>query len=169
MTRAFCLTVLALMAVFGRTGAAEVAPAASDFALPSIQGSNVRLSEYRGQVVVLAFWSSRCAVCAAQLAELAEQQRTYGSAGLVTLAVSVDDDLARARDYARQHAASVPLLLDPQRQVSRQYQVDRLPTIVLIDRRGRVRQRFRDYRRTDNSYISQVRALLDDSGSTAGQ
>lgn len=168
MKRVFRLAILAWVAAVGSPGAAEIATA-PDFALPAIQGVNVRLSEYRGQVVVLTFWSSRCSVCATQLAELEEQQRTYGSAGLITLAISVDDDLDRAREYARQHAASVPLLLDAQRQVSRQYQVDRLPTVVLIDRRGRVRQRFRDYHRTDNSYISQVRALLDDSGSTAGQ
>jgi peroxiredoxin len=56
----------------------------------------------------------------------------------------------------------VPLLLDAQRNVGRIYGIDRLPTTVLIDRSGKVRQLYRDFRRTDNSYISQVRALLDD-------
>ncbi len=146
---------------------AVVGAAAPDFALPAAQGGNLRLSEYRGQVVVISFWSSRCGSCAAQLAELTELQRTYGPAGLVTLAVSIDSDLAGARAFAddlvRSQKATLPMLLDADRAVGRSYGVDRLPTTILIDRAGRVRHLFRDYHRTDNSYISQVRALLDDS------
>jgi peroxiredoxin len=141
-------------------GGAAPAP---DFALPAFGGSNVRLSEYRGQVVALTFWSSRCSVCASQLEALAQLQTTYGPAGLVTLAISVDDDMDRAQNFARSHAGNVPLLMDVRRHVGRSYGVDRLPTTVLIDRSGKVRQLYRDFRRTDNSYISQVRALLDDA------
>jgi peroxiredoxin len=154
------MTLTALGAAADAPGIGSPAP---DFALPAIHGGNVRLSEYRGQVVVLSFWSSRCAVCSAQLAALDELQKTYGTAGLVTLAVSIDDDMAKAREYARVHAASVPLLLDARREVGRSYRVDRLPTTLLIDRNGRVRQWFRDFIRTDNSTVSQVRALLDDA------
>jgi cytochrome c biogenesis protein CcmG, thiol:disulfide interchange protein DsbE len=160
------MTLSALCAEADAPGIGSPAP---DFALPAIQGSNVRLSEYRGQVVVLSFWGSRCAVCAAQLAALNDLQNTYGSAGLVTLAVSIDDDMAKAREYALVHAATVPLLLDARREVGRSYRIDRLPTTLLIDRNGRVRQWFRDFVRTDNSTISQVRALLDDAGSVTAQ
>ena len=145
-----------------QAAAPAIGALAPDFALPAAQGGNVRLSEYRGQVVALTFWSSRCATCAAQLASLSEQQLTYGPAGLVTLAVSVDDNMNRARDYAASHAAKVPLLLDAKRAVGRSFQVDRLPTTVLIDRHGRVGLWIRDYHRIDNLYISQLRALLDD-------
>jgi peroxiredoxin len=149
-------------------GHAVVGAVAPDFALPAVRGGNWRLSEYRGQVVVISFWSSRCSSCAAQLAELSALQRTYGPAGLVTLAVSVDNDLARARVFADAQAQSqrstLPMLLDADSAVARSYGVDRLPTTVLIDRAGRIRHLLRDYRRTDNSYILQVRALLDDSG-----
>jgi peroxiredoxin len=140
---------------------------APDFALPAARGGNVRLSEYRGSVVVLSFWSSQCGQCAAQLAALAEQQQTYAGAGLVTIAVSIDSNLAKAREFALAHAGAVPLLLDAKRDVGRNYAVARLPTTVLIDRRGRIQQIYGDYRRIDNSYISQLRALLDDVNSTA--
>lgn len=157
----------AFVATLGSAVAVAAAPprsgsTAPDFALPAFGGNNVRLSEYRGQVVALTFWSSRCSVCGSQLAALAQLQSTYGPAGLVILAVSVDDNMNRAEDFARSHAGSVPLLLDAQRNVGRIYGIDRLPTTVLIDRSGKVRQLYRDFRRTDNSYISQVRALLDD-------
>src|ERR1700690_1227921 len=81
---------------------------APDFALPAVVGSNVRLSEYRGQAVIISFWSSRCGVCARQLALLDRLYNTYRSAGLVVLAVSVDDEPMRAEQYGRAHAAGFP-------------------------------------------------------------
>jgi peroxiredoxin len=142
--------------------AAAVGDMAPDFTLPATAGGNVRLSEHRGEVVMLTFWSSRCAVCVAQLKTLGDLQATYRSAGLVTLAVSVDDDLKSATKFAKSHPARFPLLLDRWKGVSRAYRIDLLPTTVLIDRRGRVRFLLADYLGTDNSYVAQVRELLDD-------
>ena len=152
------LLVLVQAAVAGAAAVGELAP---DFALPAATGGNVRLSEHRGEVVVLTFWSSGCSVCGSQLAALGELQATYRSAGLTTLGVSVDDDLQRALLFARDHPTRFPMLLDRLKGVSRTYRIERLPTTVLIDRRGRVRYLHADYRDTDNSYVAQVRELLD--------
>jgi peroxiredoxin len=161
--RACMVAVLAAALGSGAARAATViGEAAPDFALPAVAGGNVRLSEHRGEVVLLTFWSSGCSVCAAQLDALGSLQTTYRSAGLVTIAVSVDDNLDRALRYANSHPARFPLLLDRRKDVSRAYRIERLPTMVLIDRRGRVRFVVADYRRTDNSYVAQVRELLDD-------
>jgi peroxiredoxin len=158
-----CLLAMLLLpcqaAMAAATTVGELAP---DFALPSAAGGNVRLSEQRGQVVLLAFWSSRCAVCATELARLSELQTTYRAAGLVTLAVSVDDDMHSAARFAHSHPERFPLLLDLRKGVSRAYGIERLPTMVLIDRRGRVRFLQADDRGTDNLYIARVRELLDD-------
>ena len=140
-----------------------IARPAPDFALPAAVGNNVRLSEYRGQPVVLSFWSSRCSLCAAQLTALDRYYGTYRSSGLVVLAVSVEDDPQRAVDYARSHATSFPLLLDQTKLVSRAYGIERLPTTVLIDRSGIVRYLHSDDRAGDPSYVAQIRALLDDT------
>jgi peroxiredoxin len=143
-------------------GAPAVGDMAPDFTLPAAAGGNVRLSEHRGEVVLLTFWSSRCSVCVAQMTALGNLQTTYRSAGLVTLAVSVDDDMKSATQFAKSHPARFPLLLDRLKAVGRAYSVELIPTTVLIDRRGRVRFLLADYHGTDNSYVAQVRALLDD-------
>ena len=159
------LCAIAMVLVLPRpatAGEAAVGQLAPDFALPAAVGGNVRLSEHRGEVVVLTFWSSRCALCVTQLETLGDQQTTYRSAGLVTLAVSVDDDLKSATQFAKTHPAHFPLLLDRLKGVSRAYRIERLPTTVIIDRRGRVRFLQADYHGTDNSYVAQVRELLDD-------
>jgi len=136
---------------------------APDFALPAVVGSNVRLSEYRGQAVIISFWSSRCSVCARQLMLLDRLYSTYRSSGLIVVAVSVDDDPVHAEQYARAHAGGFPLLLDTAKTVSRAYAIDRLPSTVLIDRSGIVRYWHGDDRADDASYITQIHALLDDA------
>lgn len=163
------LAVLGLAALMALATTAAVATAglighkAPDFALPAAVGSNVRLSEYRGQAVVISFWSSRCSVCARQLALLDRLYTTYRSSGLVVLAVSVDDEPLQAEQYARAHAAGFPLLLDTAKTVSRTYAIDRLPSTVLIDRSGIVRFWHGDDRADDASYVAQIRLLLDDT------
>ena len=154
----------ALCALLEPVSAATVAVGelAPDFTLPSVSGGNVRLSEHRGEVVLLTFWSSECAVCITQLAALGDLQATYRSAGLVTLGVSVDDDQHRARRFANAHAGRFPLLLDKRKGVSRAYRIEALPTTVLIDRRGRVRYLQSDYDGSSKTYLAQVRELLDD-------
>jgi peroxiredoxin len=160
------IVLLALLAPLalapGPVPAAAVGEMAPDFALPAASGGNVRLSEHRGEVVLLTFWSSECPVCVSQLAALGELQATYRSAGLVTFGVSVEDDLKRARRFANEHAGRFPLLIDRRKGVSRAYRIQELPTTVLIDRRGRVRYLHSDYNGTDKVYVAQVRELLDD-------
>jgi len=157
--------LLPWMVALGAAPQALIGQSAPDFALPpAVSGDNVRLSEYRGQPVMLLFWSSSCGACAAQLAALGRLYDTYHSAGLVVLGVSVDDDAQQAERYARAHRSHFPLLLDQAKEVGRAYQINRLPTTVLIDRSGVVRYLNDDYRANDRTYISQIRALLDDQG-----
>lgn len=146
----------------GAAAVGSLGHAAPDFVLPAALGNNVRLSEYRGQPVILSFWSSRCSLCARQLAALDRYYGTYRSSGLIVLAVGVDDDAQHAQDYARAHTTAFPLLLDQAKAVSRAYGIERLPTTVLIDRGGVVRFLHSDDSAGDESYVAQIRALLDD-------
>jgi peroxiredoxin len=137
--------------------------AAPDFALHAVAGDNVRLSEHRGEVVVLNFWSSRCTSCRTQLAALNRSFGTYRSAGLSVYGVGVDDDPVQAEDFARTARVNFALLLDPAKTVSRSYQVDNLPMTVLIDRSGTVRYVLRDYSAASSTlYLQQLRTLLNE-------
>jgi peroxiredoxin len=136
---------------------------APDFALHALVGNNVRLSEALGDVVVVTFWGSRCGPCGTQLDALDRSLSTYQSVGLRVFGVSVDDDQARALEYAKGQSVSFPLLLDPSKRVSRVYQVDNLPMTVLIDRGGVVRHVHRDYSGKDEAlYLQELRALLNE-------
>lgn len=159
---------VAVLAVVGLLQAAlAAAPGlagkpAPDFGLPAFVGDNVRLSEYRGQPVILSFWSSRCSTCGKQLAALDRLYGTYRSAGLVVLGIGIDDNPVRAREYAHARATSYPLLLDIDKTVGRDFGIDRLPTTILIDRGGVVRYVHSDDGADERSYVVQIRTLLDD-------
>jgi peroxiredoxin len=137
---------------------------APDFALHAVAGSNVRLSEHRGDVVVLSFWSSRCSSCRAQLASLDKSLATYRSAGLQMYGINVDDDQTRAIESAHGgESVTFALLLDPAKAVSRRYEVDNLPMTLLIDRNGIVRYVLRDYSaKSEDLYLQQLRTLLNE-------
>jgi peroxiredoxin len=136
---------------------------APDFALHAVAGGNVRLSEHKGDVVILSFWGSRCTPCRSQLSALDRSLSTYRSAGLQVYGINVDDDQARAVAFARGQAVTFALLLDPEKTVSRNYQVDNLPMTLMIDRSGVVRHVFRDYNaKSEELYLQQLRALLNE-------
>ena len=137
--------------------------AAPDFALRSSGGPNIRLSEHRGEVVLLAFFGSRCDQCVDQLAVLSRMVDTYKSAGLAALAVNVDDDQAKAAQVIAAHRATFPMLLDPAKSVARTYGVDNLPMLLLVDRAGTIRYAYRDFHSRDEAtYLAQTRQLLDE-------
>jgi peroxiredoxin len=124
---------------------------------------NFRLSDHRGEVVLLGFWTSWCADCADYLSRLRSLESTYESAGLVVLAVSLDEDRKAAREFIRQPLNSLRTSNDEPSTVGKLYDVADVPMTVLIDRDGVVR-----YVHVVNDHASQVavqrelRQLLDE-------
>ncbi len=133
--RVATLMAAVLLLMTAPSGAAPVdfiGTPAPDFALRSANGPNLRLSEFRTDVVVLNFRADWCGQCSRTVAALAELQTQHAAAGLQVLTVDVDGHAGHAVD-------DLPLLLDEQQAVSRLYDIKRLPVTVLIDRDGRVR------------------------------
>jgi peroxiredoxin len=151
----------ALLAIAGSGSAAtELRGAeAPDFVLKSLSGKNLRLSEYRGEVVMLSFWATWCGDCRAQLAELGTMRDRYQDAGIELLAVSLDQNAQQASKTAA--SVSYPVLHDLGGEVGRLYDVTKMPVMVLIDRGGVVREVFEGFRRgNEEQYLEHVQALL---------
>jgi peroxiredoxin len=137
--------------------------AAPDFALRTLDQSNLRLSEFRGQVVLINFWASWCGACRQAMPIFNEMQEKYGQAGLVMLSINVDDEAHRALHMAQSLKIRFPVLLDEQKAVSRLYQLETMPLTVLIDREGTVRFVHVGYNVGDDTkFVAPLRSLLNE-------
>jgi peroxiredoxin len=134
---------------------------APDFALKSFEGENLRLSEYRGDVVVLAFWAGWCSDCREQLSGIAELSERYGDSGLSPLVVSMDRNTSSVREDVDAYELGYPMLDDATLEVSRRYDVESLPVALMIDREGVVREVVEGYdRESESLYAEFVERLL---------
>jgi peroxiredoxin len=113
---------------------------APSFVLPDTQGKQVRLDDYRGQVVVLNFWAFWCDTWKAEMPHLQELIAQQEELGFRLVAVSVDGTrLPEFRKRFPGGQSPFPILLDVGGQVRARYKVAYVPTVVIIDRAGRVR------------------------------
>lgn len=133
-----CLAALVLLpAALVADTADLIGSPAPDFALKSVSGPNLRLSEHRPDVVVLNFWSDWCGKCADAVAALNTLNQQHAADGLRVLTVDVDGK--HGEHLAADANLSYPVLLDVKSRVSKSYDLSRLPITVLIDREGTVR------------------------------
>ncbi len=150
------------------TAAVELSGAAPDFTLKALSGENIRLEEYRGQVVLVNFWASWCGPCRQEMPVLDRIHDRYAPMGFTVIGVSVDNDVSKARRLADQVNVSFPLLHDGAGNVSEQYDVSAMPYSVLIDRDGQVQYIHRGFRPGDEAqYIDRLRDLLRGSATSA--
>ncbi len=112
---------------------------APDFVLKANDGSNLRLSEFRGQVVLVNFWARWAGDTHREMRALDKINTTYERAGLVVLGVSIDEDLRRAQEFADSMKVSYPIMFDTGSEIGRDYQLAKMPMTVLVDRSGVVR------------------------------
>jgi peroxiredoxin len=155
--------VAACLAAIANVAAAAVLTSglAPDFTLHSVAGSNLRLREQRGQVVMLNFWASWCGPCRQEMPQLDRLYEKYHASGFQLLGVNVDDDSRNATGVSSKLGLHFPVLLDTQKKVSRLYDLSTMPSTVLIDRDGRVRYIHRGYRDGYvQTYEEQIRELL---------
>lgn len=114
---------------------------APDFALPTLAGETLRLSDLRGQVVVLNFWATWCAPCREEIPAFVRLQDDYRSRGVAFVGVSLDEEgAAVVRPFAEAFGINYPIAFDDGA-VARQYEGSAgLPTTYFITREGRIRR-----------------------------
>lgn len=117
--------------------------AAPDLAGTALDGGRIRLSGYRGKVVVLNVWASWCGPCRAEAPELSKAQRTLAAKGVQVLGVDTDADRSQGRAFAGDHHLAYPSLYDPgSRQLVHRlpgkYLGQALPYTLFIDRNGKI-------------------------------
>jgi len=164
MHRFKSLYTAALLSLFATTTLASsdlAGQSAPDFALKSASGSNLRLSEYRGDVVMINFWATWCGPCRQEMPLLDDLFTRYQRVGFQLLGVNIDDDSRRAMQMVEELGVNFPVLFDEDKEVSRLYQVEAMPVTLLLDRSGTVRYVHLGYKPGyEQKYLTQIRSLL---------
>ena len=131
------------------------------FALQSVDGQTVSLAQFKGDVVMINFWASWCGPCRQEMPLLDSIYKQYKDMGFTLLGVNVEPDSHSANAWLKKTPVSYPILYDPKSQVSQLYQVQAMPTTVIIDRQGVVRFVHNGYLPGDeNQYMNSIRTLI---------
>ena len=119
-------------------GRATVGRTAPDFTTQTLDGARVRLSQYRGQPVLLNFWATWCAPCQDEMPLIQRSSDIYKSQGLVVLAVNYQQtSTSSMKAFLRKVNVRFPGVFDPAGQIAGAYGVNvGLPVSVFIDRSG---------------------------------
>lgn len=157
----YVFAVMLLVSLSGTAAAFGAGESAPDFALASSTGKNVRLKELRGQVVLLNFWASWCGPCRQEMPLLDDIYKKYSKLGFVILGINVEQDNSKAKTYLHDVPVTFPILYDPKNELTKTYNVNAMPTTVIIDRNGKVRYIHAGYKPGyEDTYKQQIKGLL---------
>jgi peroxiredoxin len=154
-----CLTGTLLLSAGSQ--ATAVGGSAPDFTLKSKSGKNIKLNEYRGDVVMINFWASWCGPCRQEMPALEQLYSKYKDLGFVILGVNIDEDSNKAVNLLSKIPVSFPILFDNAKKVSDLYGVSAMPTTFLLDRDGNLRYLHKAYKPGyEQKYAKQIKALV---------
>jgi len=147
------LLVIALVwALTGRNAQANLPPVgevnrpAPDFALPGLNGETVRLSDYRGKIVLVNFWGSWCQPCKEETPALQATYQKLRDQGLVIIGVDLRSQErpgaegdANVRDFVQTYGVTYPTALDVSGDTARAFRIYPIPTSFFVDPTGMIR------------------------------
>ncbi len=143
--------------------ALQPARPAPDFTLPDLDGKPVKLSDYRGRVVLVNFWATWCPPCRREMPSMERLSQRFKGQPFTILAVNQQEDPEQVFVFTGQidPAPDFPILFDRNSTVSKAWDVLGLPASFIVDRQGRVVYRAMGGREFDHPEIEQlIRALL---------
>jgi peroxiredoxin/outer membrane lipoprotein-sorting protein len=110
---------------------------APEFTLTGLDGKSLKLSNLRGKVVLIDFWATWCPPCRKGLPETQKIHDEFSSKGLSVLAVS-SEDKATVSEFVKKNSYHFPAYLDPNSRANDAYKVEAIPTVVIIDKEGKL-------------------------------
>jgi peroxiredoxin len=128
---------------------------AADFSLLDLSGKTWTLKNLRDKVVLVNFWATWCPPCRKEMPDLDALYRKFKDQGLVILAIS-DEAPAKVAQFLKETGYTYPILLDPERKVNQQFQIDGIPKSFVYDRNGKLAAQAIDMR-TGKQFLEMLR------------
>jgi cytochrome c biogenesis protein CcmG, thiol:disulfide interchange protein DsbE len=128
----------------------KITPAGSemavDFTAKNLDAKDVKLSDFKGKVVLVNFWAVWCGPCQEEIPELVQLYNAYRDKGFVIVGVSDPSDLKEIKSFVNEHKMNYPVVID-NGDISDEYNVSGFPTSFLIDRNGKIVKKYPGYSR----------------------
>lgn len=119
--------------------------AAPEFKLKSIKGDWVALSDFKGKVVLIDFWATWCPPCRTSMPAVARFYEKHRAKGVEVIGISLDESTDRVPSFIQKEGVKYTILYGADSEVASDYEVEAIPTFVLIDREGNVVESFSGY------------------------
>jgi peroxiredoxin len=131
---------------------------APGFSLPDLGGKTVSLSSFKGKVVILDFWATWCPPCRREIPDFVSLQKLYGSKGLQVVGVALDQP-DKVKRFVIDNGMNYPVLIGTEDVVAAYGGISGIPTTYILDKKGRIVQRFEGFRSRE-TFESEVKKLL---------
>ena len=149
----------------GTTLGQQTGEPAPDFTGQTLTDEAIQLSDYAGRVVLLDFWASWCSPCREEMPFLIDLYHEHRDDAFEVIAINVDTDLENMQAFLADLGVEVPftLVTDPEATIPPKYDLEGMPTTVLVDTSGVVRFRHTGFRKKDRAlYRAEVKTLLNE-------
>lgn len=157
----FFLLTLGLCLKTTTINALEIGQIAPDFTLKNLQGQNLNLTEQRGNIIVINFWASWCGPCRQEMPILQSFYDKYNKLGVSVWGVNVEQENQAGRDFLKGLDLTFPIFFDESNDISASYQVEAMPTTVIVDRNGKLRYAFKGFKPGyEKKYAKAIKKLI---------
>ncbi len=115
---------------------------APDFELETLEGEKVKLSDFRGKIVLLDFWATWCGPCRIQMRNLKELKSVVDEEKVVIISIDVGEKKNTVQQFVSKEELDWLVLLDTKGSIAKAYRVRAIPTLFIVDQEGHLRKRF---------------------------
>ena len=126
---------------------------AKDFSLTTLNGEEIKLSDFKGKVIILDFWATWCPPCRQEIPDFVDLYSTYKDKGLIIIGVCLTKNEASLRSFAEQYNVNYYMGLGSYSITQLYGGIRAIPTTFVIDRQGNIVKKYVGYR--DKSVFEQ--------------
>jgi peroxiredoxin len=132
---------------------------APNFELESLDGEVVRLSNFRGKIVLLDFWATWCGPCKVQMKNLKKLKSLVNEDEVVIISIDVGESKSIVQEFISKEEVDWLVLLDPKGSTAKSYRIRAIPTLFIIDKEGLIKEKYVGVTSTE-TLLSAIEALI---------